>query len=177
MKLIILDRDGVINYDSDEYIKSPDEWIPIPGSLNAIAQLNKAGYLVAVATNQSGLGRGFYDIATLMTIHDKLEKSLAEAGGHLDALFFCPHTPDDHCQCRKPEPGLLLQIGAYFNFDLTQAYMVGDSLRDAKAAIAAGVKPLFVGHDPVATQFAIQNNIPFYPDLAAVVDAILSDHQ
>lgn len=174
MKLIILDRDGVINYDSDEYIKSPDEWIPIPGSLQAIAELNRAGFTIAVATNQSGLGRGYYDIYTLMEIHAKMERFLKEAGAHLDALYFCPHTPEEHCNCRKPKPGLLLQIGEYFHADLTQAYFIGDSLRDAKAALAVGAKPIFVGHDPVAGQFAATHNIPVYPDLATAVKIFLA---
>lgn len=169
MKLIILDRDGVINYDSDEYIKSPAEWIPIPGSLEAIADLNRAGIKVAVATNQSGIGRGYFDIHTLINIIAKMEATLANVGGHFDAIFFCPHKPEDNCQCRKPQPGLLIQIGEYFKADLTQAIMVGDSLRDAKAAMSVGVKPIFVGNDPVAGQFALMNNIPVFPDLTAFV--------
>ncbi len=173
MKIVILDRDGVINYDSDEYIKSPDEWQPIPGSAEAIALLNQAGYLVAVATNQSGLGRGFYGVDVLIAIHDKMEKHLASVGAHLDAVFFCPHTPDDHCQCRKPQPGLLIQIGKYFKNDLSDAYFVGDSVRDAKAAIAAHINPIFVGLDPVVGQFAKVNNIPLFPDLISFVKDLL----
>lgn len=173
MKLIILDRDGVINYDSDEYIKSPDEWHPIPGSAEAIALLNQAGYHVAVASNQSGVGRGYYSIHELMAIHEKMENCLAQVGAHLDAIYFCPHTPDDHCQCRKPEPGLLIHIGEYFKCNLSEAYFIGDSLRDAKAALAVHAKPIFVGHDPVASEFAKLNHIPFYPDLISAVKNIL----
>ncbi len=173
MKIVILDRDGVINYDSDEYIKSPDEWQPIPGSAEAIALLNQAGYLVAVATNQSGLRRGLYSIDELIAIHDKMEKHLADFGAHIDALYFCPHKPDDHCHCRKPEPGLLIQIGKYFKNDLSEAYFVGDRVRDAKAALAANVKPIFVGLDPVVGQFAKVNNIPIFSDLISFVKNLL----
>ena len=171
---MILDRDGVINYDSDEYIKSPDEWQPIPGSAEAIALLNQAEYLVAVATNQSGLSRGLYGMDELIAIHTKMENHLANVGAHLDALYFCPHKPDDHCQCRKPAPGLLIQIGEVFKCDLSEAYFVGDSMRDAKAAMAVNAKPIFVGHDPVAGQFAKINHIPFYPDLITFVKDILT---
>lgn len=172
MKIVILDRDGVINYDSDEYIKSPDEWHPIPGSAEAIALLNQAGYKVAVATNQSGLRRGYFDLNRLIAIHEKMENYLAQSGAHLDALYFCPHTPDDHCKCRKPEPGLLIQIGEYFKCDLAEAYFIGDSLRDAKAALAVNAKPIFVGHDPVASEFAKLNHIPFYSDLITAIKEI-----
>lgn len=173
MKIIILDRDGVINYDSDEYIKSPEEWQLIPGSAEAIALLNQAGYLVAVASNQSGIGRGLYSIDELIAIHAKMENHLAQVGAHLDAIYFCPHTPDAHCQCRKPEPGLLIHIAEYFKCDLTEAYFIGDSLRDAKAALAVNAKPIFVGHDPVAGEFAKTQQIPFYPDLITAVRDIL----
>jgi histidinol-phosphate phosphatase family protein len=107
MKLVILDRDGVINHDSDQYIKSPDEWKPIPGSLAAIARLNQAGYRVVVATNQSGVGRGLFETDTLVAIHDKMLKALTQVGGRIDAIFFCPHTNADNCDCRKPKPGML----------------------------------------------------------------------
>jgi D-glycero-D-manno-heptose 1,7-bisphosphate phosphatase len=110
MKLVILDRDGVINHDSDQYIKSPDEWRPIPGSLAAIARLNQAGYRVVVATNQSGVGRGLFETDTLLAIHDKMLKALTQVGGRIDAIFFCPHTNVDKCDCRKPKPGLFKEI-------------------------------------------------------------------
>ncbi len=113
-KLIVLDRDGVINYDSDQFIKSPDEWRPIPGSLEAISRLNHAGFRVIVATNQSGLGRRLFDMATLISIHDKMYKALAQLGGRVDALFYCPHTADSNCDCRKPKPGMLIEIGQRF---------------------------------------------------------------
>jgi len=116
MKLIILDRDGVINLDSDHFIKSPDEWKPIPGSLEAIARLNQAGYRVAVATNQSGVGRGLFDMAMLNAIHTKMHKELAQAGGRIDALFYCPHAADSKCACRKPLPGMFSGYGCAFQY-------------------------------------------------------------
>jgi D-glycero-D-manno-heptose 1,7-bisphosphate phosphatase len=144
MKLFILDRDGVINYDSTEFIKKPEEWKPIPGSLEAIARLNQAGYHVVLATNQSGVGRGLLDIVTLNAIHDKMNRALAQVGGRLDAVFFCPHPQDAGCHCRKPKPGLLKDIAERFNADLTGVPVVGDSLRDLQAAAAVKAKPLLV---------------------------------
>ncbi len=134
MKLIILDRDGVINYDSDQFIKSPDEWRPIPGSLEAIARLNHAGFRVVVATNQSGIGRGLFDMATLNAIHDKMHKALAQVGGRIDAVFYCPHTADSKCECRKPKPAMFVEIGQRFGAELTGVPCVGDSVRDLQAA-------------------------------------------
>ena len=137
-KLIILDRDGTINRDSDDYIKSPDEWLPLPGAIEAIARLCQAGWHIAIASNQSGLGRGLFDLATLNLMHDKMNKLLAAAGGRVDAIFFCPHLPQDHCQCRKPLPGLFEKIGERFGVALDQVHAVGDTLRDAQAAALAG---------------------------------------
>lgn len=143
-KLVILDRDGVINFDSANFIKSPDEWRPLPGSLEAIARLAQAGYRVVVATNQSGVGRGLLDMATLNAIHDKLHKAVAAAGGRIDALFFCPHTAESECACRKPKPGMLLEIAARYNTDLRDVPAIGDSLRDLEAAVAVGARPILV---------------------------------
>ena len=143
-KLIILDRDGVINHDSDQYIKSPDEWRPIPGSLDAIARLNRCGYRVVVATNQSGIGRGLFDMDTLNAIHDKMMRAVALAGGRIDAIFFCPHTNGDDCDCRKPKAGMLEEIAARFSMDLSGTPAVGDSLRDLQAASAVGAQPILV---------------------------------
>ena len=137
-KLIILDRDGTINRDSDDYIKSPDEWLPLPGAIEAIARLCQGGWHIAIASNQSGLGRGLFDLATLNLMHDKMNKLLAAAGGRVDAIFFCPHLPQDNCQCRKPLPGLFEQIGERFGVPLDQVHAVGDTLRDAQAAALAG---------------------------------------
>ena len=144
MKLVILDRDGVINADSDQYIKSPEEWKPIPGSLEAIARLTQAGFRVVVATNQSGLGRGLFDMATLNAMHDKMHKAVNQLGGRIDAVFFCPHAQDAGCDCRKPKPGMLREIAARFNLALTGVPVIGDSLRDLQAASAAGARPVLV---------------------------------
>jgi len=144
MKLIILDRDGTINHDSDEYIKSPEEWKPIKGSLEAIARLTHADYRIAVATNQSGIARGLLDTRTLLAIHDTLLRALAQVGGRIDAFFFCPHAPDAGCPCRKPQPGMLLEVARRFNMPLGETTMVGDAKRDLEAAAAAGVKPVLV---------------------------------
>jgi D-glycero-D-manno-heptose 1,7-bisphosphate phosphatase len=144
MKLVVLDRDGVINLDSDQYIKSPAEWTPIPGSLEAIARLTQAGFRVVVATNQSGLGRGLFDMATLNAMHDKMHKAVGQLGGRIDAVFFCPHAQDTGCACRKPKPGMLLEIAERFKLALTGVPVIGDSLRDLQAASAAGARPVLV---------------------------------
>jgi D-glycero-D-manno-heptose 1,7-bisphosphate phosphatase len=144
MKLVILDRDGVINFDSDLYIKSPDEWRPIPGSLDAIARLTQWGYRVVVATNQSGIGRGLFVMDTLNAIHDKMMRAVSQAGGRIDAVFFCPHTNADKCGCRKPKPGMLEEIAVRYNSDLEGVPAIGDSLRDLEAAVAVGAQPILV---------------------------------
>ena len=144
MKLVILDRDGVINFDSDNYIKSPAEWKPIPGSIEAIARLNQGGYRVVVATNQSGIGRGLFDMATLNAINDKMMEMVFRQGGRIDALFFCPHTNDDNCNCRKPKTGMLEEISARFHVDLKGVPCVGDALRDLQVADAVGGQPILV---------------------------------
>src|SRR3954468_14599022 len=144
MKLVILDRDGTINHDSDHYIKSPAEWRPIAGSLEAIARLTQAGYRVVVATNQSGIARGLFDTATLISIHEMLQRAAAQVGGRIDAFFFCPHAADSACECRKPKPGMLREIARRFNVSLSDSYMVGDAQRDLDAAAAAGARPVLV---------------------------------
>ncbi|MEO7727238.1 MAG: D-glycero-beta-D-manno-heptose 1,7-bisphosphate 7-phosphatase [Burkholderiales bacterium] len=144
MKLVVLDRDGVINIDSAEFIKTPDEWKPIPGSLEAIARLNQDGYHVVVATNQSGIGRGLFEVATLNAIHEKMHKALAHAGGRIDAVFFCPHAQDAGCNCRKPMPGMLEDIAHRFNTEMADVPCIGDSLRDLQAAVAVTARPILV---------------------------------
>ena len=144
MKLAILDRDGVINFDSEQYIKSPAEWRPIPGSIEAIARLNQNGYRVAVATNQSGIGRGLFDMATLNAINDKMMEMVFRAGGRIDALFFCPHTAAEECSCRKPRTGMLEEIAARFHTDLKGVPAIGDRLKDLEAAEAVGAQPILV---------------------------------
>ena len=177
MKLVILDRDGVINYDSVHFIKSAAEWKPLPGSLEAIARLNQAGYKVVVATNQSGVGRGLFDMDTLNAIHEKMHRAVQAVGGRIDAVFYCPHAVDSKCDCRKPKPGMFNRIGACFNADMSESYAVGDSLRDLQAAVAAGSRPILVltgkgqttrDDDDLPTDTLI------VADLAAAVDHILS---
>lgn len=172
MKLIILDRDGVINHDSDLYIKSPDEWKPIPGSLDAIARLNQWGYRVVVATNQSGIGRGLFEMDTLNAIHDKMARAVAQAGGRIDAVFYCPHTNADKCGCRKPKPGLFEEIASRYNVELEGVPAIGDSLRDLQAAESVGAQPMLVltgkGKKTQADP-ALPPGTLVFPDLAAAV--------
>ncbi|OZI77757.1 D-glycero-beta-D-manno-heptose 1,7-bisphosphate 7-phosphatase [Bordetella genomosp. 12] len=178
MKLIILDRDGVINRDSDAFVKSPDEWLPLPGSLEAIARLTQSGWTVVVATNQSGLARGLFDMDTLNAIHIKMRRKLAALGGSVDAIFLCPHGPDDGCQCRKPLPGMMHDIALRYDVDLDGVPAVGDSLRDLQASAAAGCAPWLVltgngektrakGNLPAGTRICA--------DLADVVDHLLQE--
>jgi D-glycero-D-manno-heptose 1,7-bisphosphate phosphatase len=177
MKLVILDRDGVINVDSVKFIKSPAEWKPIPGSLEAIARLTQAGWRVVVATNQSGVGRGLFDMDTLNAIHDKMHKAVAVAGGRIDAIFYCPHAADANCACRKPRPGMFRRIANCLNVDLGNVPAIGDSLRDLEAAANAGAAPYLVltgkgektladGGLPAGTQV--------HPDLAAAAMHLLT---
>ena len=170
MKLIILDRDGTINQDSDQYIKSPAEWKPIHGSLEAIARLTQNGWRVVVATNQSGIARGLFDMATLNAIHDTMHRAVHQAGGRIDAIFFCPHAGDSNCECRKPKPGMLLEIARRMNVELEGVPMVGDSLRDLQAAVAAGARPVLVLTGK-GTKTRDAGELPagtaIYPDLAA----------
>ncbi|MDO8314791.1 MAG: D-glycero-beta-D-manno-heptose 1,7-bisphosphate 7-phosphatase [Rugosibacter sp.] len=177
MKLIILDRDGVINFDSAQFIKSPDEWKPIPGSLAAIARLNQAGYRVVVATNQSGVGRGLFEMDTLNAIHEKMNKALAQVGGRIDAIFFCPHTSADNCACRKPKPGMLHEISKRFNTNLTNVPAIGDALRDLEAAVTVGAKPILVltgKGKKTATDPELPAGTLVFPDLAAAVAHLLA---
>lgn len=174
---IILDRDGVINHDSDLYIKSPDEWLPIEGSLEAIARLHQAGIKVVVATNQSGIARGLYDEATLAAIHKKMNRLITEAGGQLAGVFYCPHGPDDNCDCRKPLPGLIHQIIKTFSVDPTNVPFIGDSVRDLEAAEAAGCQPVLVKSGKGERSLAsgkVNPQIPIFDDLASFVDSWLT---
>ncbi len=144
MELVILDRDGVINQDSSKYIRSPEEWIPIPGSLDAISRLNRAGYRVVIASNQSGIARRLFDIDTLNRIHETMHRQLAEVGGHVDAIFICPCLPKDNCECRKPKPGMLLEISERLRTPLEKVAYIGDKLIDVQTARAAGARPFLV---------------------------------
>ncbi|OUR71786.1 D-glycero-beta-D-manno-heptose-1,7-bisphosphate 7-phosphatase [Methylophaga sp. 41_12_T18] len=175
MSLIILDRDGVINQDSDDFIKSPTEWEPIEGSLEAIARLNYAGYRVVVITNQSGIARGLFDVATLNRIHSKMRRMLAQVGGKVEAILFCPHGPNDDCACRKPKDGLFTELAQRLRINLDDVVAVGDSLRDIQAAQSAGAQPILVrtGKGERTLQQDIAEDIAVYDDLAAVVSALL----
>ena len=180
LKLVILDRDGTINADSDEYIKSPQEWVPLPGALEAIARLNHAGWHVAVASNQSGLGRGLFDVAALNAMHAKMHKALGGLGGRVDAVFFCPHGPEDQCGCRKPLPGLFEQIGERFGVDLKGVPCVGDTLRDLQAGVAVGCDPHLVltGKGEALRGRPLPDTFPagtrVHADLAAFADYLIT---
>jgi D-glycero-D-manno-heptose 1,7-bisphosphate phosphatase len=181
-KLIILDRDGVINEDSDAFIKSAEECIPVPGSIAAIARLSKAGYRIVVATNQSGIARGLLDEFALARIHQTLNDLVEEAGGLITGFFYCPHGPGDHCQCRKPLPGLLHQIARELDVSVTHVPFVGDSLRDLQAARSAGCQPVLVltgkGRDTAASGLpAALTDTPVYDDLAAFANSILASDE
>lgn len=176
MKLILLDRDGVINKDSDAFIKSPDEWIPLPGSLEAIARLNQAGYHVVVCTNQSGIARGKFSMMTLNAIHQKMHAAAQEVGAEIDAVFFCPHAADDNCDCRKPKPGMLQAISQRYDVDLKGVPMVGDALRDLQAGFVAGCKPYLVlsgKGEKTRASGGLPPSTEIFADLAAVVDDLL----
>ena len=177
MKLVILDRDGVINQDSDQFIKNTTEWKAIPGSLEAIAKLNHAGYRVVVASNQSGIGRGLLDMGALNAINDRMYRVLAQVGGRIDALFYCPHAAEANCDCRKPKPGMFIDIAQRFNVDLAGVPSVGDSLRDLQAAVTAGAQPMLVLTGKGAKTEAaggLPDGTPVFADLAEAVRNIVA---
>ena len=176
MKLIILDRDGVINVDSPQFIKSPDEWKPIPGSLEAIAALTQAGYRVVVATNQSGIGRGLFDMSTLNAINAKMHKAVNQAGGRIEAIFYCPDTAESESHYRKPAPGMFREIGERFAMPLEGVPAVGDSLRDLQAASAVNARPILVltGKGQKTLEGGgLPEGTEVFPDLAAVAEALV----
>jgi D-glycero-D-manno-heptose 1,7-bisphosphate phosphatase len=181
LKLVILDRDGTINRASEEFVKSPEEWHPLPGALEAISRLNHAGFHVVLATNQSGLGRGLFDMAALNAVHAHMLKTLAALGGRIDAIFYCPHAAEEGCSCRKPAPGLLLQIAERYGHSLSGVPYVGDSLRDMQAAQAAGCAPHLVlsGRyamvDPTRLPSDFPANTLAHADLSAFVGHLLDD--
>jgi len=179
MKLIILDRDGVINEDSDDYIKSPEEFIPITGSFEAITRLYHANFKIIIATNQSGLARGYYDLDILNSIHSKMHRLLGIHGGKIEAIFFCPHGPDDNCDCRKPKTGLLDDIADRYQISLNNIPFIGDSLTDINAAQSAGASPYLVktGKGKRTIKNATKNeldNIPIFEDLNDVTNHLLN---
>jgi D-glycero-D-manno-heptose 1,7-bisphosphate phosphatase len=174
--MVVLDRDGVINRESADFIKTPDEWIPLPGSLDAIARLTDAGIPVIVATNQSGVGRGLFGLDALDAIHDKMRRAVEAAGGDLAGIFFCPHTPEDGCDCRKPKPGLLRQIEERFEISLKDNPIVGDSRRDLEAARAVGARPILVrtgNGRKTEKELGERGDAEVFDDLAAFVDALI----
>lgn len=176
MKLVILDRDGVINQDSERYIKSPAEWHALPGSLEAVARLTQSGYKVVLATNQSGIGRGLFDMDTLNAIHEKMHRATQALGGRIDAIYYCPHPVDSNCHCRKPQPGMFERIGACFNIDLAGVPAIGDSLRDLEAAANVGAQPMLVLTGK-GQKTQAENKLPkdtlIFADLAAAVEHLL----
>ncbi|AQT61290.1 D-glycero-beta-D-manno-heptose 1,7-bisphosphate 7-phosphatase [Cellvibrio sp. PSBB023] len=187
MKLVILDRDGVINHDREDYVKSADECVPIEGSIEAIVRLNKAGFTVVVATNQAGLAKGKFELDDLEAMHEKITGLVEEQGGELGGIFYCPHHPDDNCKCRKPKPGMLDAIEAEFNTSVESSYFVGDSLRDLQAGLLKGCKPILVktgkGEKTLAQLADVQlqtdsptvyaEQVQVFANLAAAVDFIL----
>jgi D-glycero-D-manno-heptose 1,7-bisphosphate phosphatase len=184
MKLVILDRDGVINQESSNFIKNPNEWIAIAGSLDAIALLNQSGFRVAVATNQSGVSRGLFDMATLNSIHNKMHRELAQAGGRIDAIFYCPHAADENCNCRKPKTGMIEDIGKRFSVELSKVPAVGDALRDLQAFAKVGCQPILVltgkGKltlvDSQQADKALPENTWICADLSEAVQRIISEY-
>ena len=188
MKLIILDRDGVINEDRDDYVKSADECIPIQGSIDAIVRLNKAGFTVVIATNQAGLAKGKFELEDLEAMHEKITGLVEENGGEIGAIFYCPHHPDENCKCRKPKPGMLDAIEAEFNTSVEGSYFIGDSLRDLQAALQKGCKPglvktgngvrtlaqLAIPSMQTTTPLVTHEQIQVFDNLAAAADFIIA---
>jgi D-glycero-D-manno-heptose 1,7-bisphosphate phosphatase len=185
LKLVILDRDGTINEDRDDFVKSADEWVPLPGALEAIARLNQAGWHTVVATNQSGIGRGLFDMAALNAMHAKMNQALHKAGGRVDAVFFCPHTAQDECSCRKPRPGLFELIGERYGIELAGVPTVGDSMRDLRAGQAAGCRPHLVrtgklgmaGDEAIALACAEVPGTQVHADLSAFAEALVQQER
>jgi D-glycero-D-manno-heptose 1,7-bisphosphate phosphatase len=181
LRLVILGRDGILNVYREDHVKSPDEWEPIPNALEAVARLNHAGWHTVVATNQAGIGRGMIDMSSINAVHQRMMQRLAEVGGRLDAVFFCPHTPEDNCDCRKPKPGLMKQIAQRYGIELRTVPMVADTLRDLLAARAAGCEPHLVrtGRAAALTDAQVVEMVQQVPmtevhdDLSDFVDFIL----
>ena len=173
-RLVLIDRDGVINRDSDDYIKSVAEWQPLPGSLEAIADLTRAGFTVAVITNQSGVGRGLFSEQTLADIHTEMCIAAEKAGGRIAGIYYCPHRPEDVCECRKPKPKLLQQAAAKFEISLERVAFIGDKLSDVDAAISAGARPILVGNGPDA---GVAQSVERYSDLAAAARILIDEAQ
>ena len=176
-RFLFLDRDGVINLDSDNYIRSVSAWVPIPGSIDAIANLTHAGFRIVIVTNQSGLGRGYFDIGILNAMHRKLHDLISSRGGHIEMIVFCPHSPDEGCICRKPLPGLLYQTQARTGIDLRGVPLIGDSVKDIQAAKQVGMVPILVrtgkGIQALASGDSILKDIQFYDDLKSASEDLI----
>lgn len=176
MKVLVLDRDGVINADSPDYIKSPDEWQPLPGSVEAIARASQAGYAIAIASNQSGVGRGLFDLDMLSAIHDRMIEAVEDAGGRIDLIVFCPHKPDEGCECRKPKAGLLRRIETELGVSLRKQWMIGDSLKDLAAAREMHMQPVLVrtGNGArVESELQDNSDVLIFDSLAVAMDDLL----
>ncbi len=178
-RLVILDRDGVINHESEDFIRTPAEWVPIEGSLEGIARLTRAGYTVAVATNQSGIGRGLIDRAALEAIHRKMRRAVADAGGAIDRIAYCPHAPEDGCDCRKPRPGLLRELAAHYGVSLAGVPFIGDTERDIDAALAVGARPMLVltGNGTLTERALARRGLAVetWPDLRAAAERLAEE--
>jgi len=176
-KLVILDRDGVINHDSQDYIKTPEEWQPLPGSLNAIAALNAAGFRVVVVSNQSGIGRGLFSETEFSQIHRKMTSAVRAAGGEIAGFYYCPHRPDDDCDCRKPRPGLLERVKADFNISLAGVPLIGDKITDVELARRVGARPILVltGYWQDTVAALDDNGVESFADLAAAARALIAE--
>lgn len=181
VRLVVLDRDGVINHDSDAFIKSPAEWVPIDGSLEAIALLARSGFTVAVASNQSGIGRGLYDRATLTAIHRKMRRAAMDAGGAIDRIVSCPHRPEDACACRKPAPGLLRRLAKHYRLSMRGIPVIGDSLRDLEAARTVEARPMLVltgnGRGTRETLLEREWRVETFENLLDAAGALVAEHE
>ncbi len=175
-KLVVLDRDGTLNADPEDFLRSPDDWHPLPGALEALASLHHGGWRLVIASNQSGIGRGLFDVALMNAVHARMHKLVAAAGGRIEAVFFCPHAPDEDCTCRKPAPGLLRQIAQRTGVPLTQMVVVGDSVRDMQAATAVGAQAHLVltGQSALGRPADLPEGVSVHADLSAFADALLN---
>jgi D-glycero-D-manno-heptose 1,7-bisphosphate phosphatase len=178
-RLVVLDRDGTLNEEPEDFLRSADDWKPLPGALEAVARLNQQGWRVVIASNQTGLGRGLFDVATLNEVHARMHKLMAQSGARVEAVFFCPHAPEDGCDCRKPQPGLFLQISQRFGVPPSQILAVGDSVRDAQAAVAAGCQAHLVltgqsfKHRDGSRPDGLPPDVTMHTDLLAFADAVM----
>ena len=181
-RLVVLDRDGTLNEEPEDFLRSADDWKPLPGALEAVARLNQQGWRVVIASNQTGLGRGLFDVATLNEVHARMHKLMAQSGARVEAVFFCPHAPEDGCDCRKPQPGLFLQISQRFGVPPSQMIAVGDSVRDAQAAVAAGCEAHLVltgqslAHRNGSRPVGLPDAVRLHTDLLAFAESVLDAH-